>query len=100
MGRDELRATAMAGKATAAVSVELLDERPALAAGVSIIAKAGAAGVDCLIEHRHDRVAQELGLLEGDRRRRPRRIDPGAPERFVRVDVADACDFSLLHEDF
>ena len=58
----------------------------------------GALGVDALVEHLDDGVAERLDLRALQRADRPQRVDAGDEERLVRVDVADARD-SLLVQD-
>src|SRR5436309_373275 len=100
MGRDELGSASSAGEAAPPIDVELLHEAAALPARIPIIAKAGAARLDRLLQHVDDGCAQQRRFLQRNRRRRARRIYPCPPKRFISVNVPDACDFSLLHYDF
>src|SRR4051812_30100253 len=60
--RDELRAASMTRLSAPSVRVELLDEGTALATRVAVVAEACPAGVDCLVEHANNRVAQSLSF--------------------------------------
>src|SRR6266550_4316032 len=95
--RDELGTASSAGQATASIGFELVDESTALSTGVAVVAKARAPRLDRFPQNGNDRITEQARLLGCHRRSGTRRVDARAPERFVRVDVADACDLSLLH---
>src|SRR5215469_15732587 len=73
----------------AGVDEELVLHRSPLAAGVAIIVDRGAAGVDSRFQSGDDGVPQRLQVLGLHRPRRRERVQLGAEERLVGVDVAD-----------
>src|SRR5688572_31390909 len=95
--RDELASAAVTGKANSTVGLQLLDEATALAARVAIITETRSARFDRFRQHADDGGSQAISFFQRHRCRRTRWIDARTPERLVCVDVADACDFSLLH---
>src|SRR6185312_2301258 len=96
-GGDEPPAAAMTRLAAAAVDIEPCRERPALAGCIAIVAKARPARFDGFAQHAHDARVQPLDLVRTNGSARTRWIDPRAPQRFVRVDIAEAGDPALIH---
>src|SRR4051812_27885470 len=72
----------------AGVDEELFLHRPALTAAVAVVANGGPAGVDPRLQRRHDPVVQRLQMLELHRARGRERVQLGAEEGLVGVDVA------------
>ena len=70
----------------------------AVAVGGGVVVDGRAASLDRLREHRTD-LAVKACLVGRTKGRRPaQRVETGAPERLVRVDVADAGDERLVKE--
>jgi hypothetical protein len=69
----------------------------ARAVGVAEVVDGGAARVDALLERLDHAVVERLDLRALQRPDRPQRMDAGAEERLVRVDVAHA-GYALLRE--
>src|SRR5215213_445824 len=82
----------------AGVDEELFLHRPLLSLGVAVVVDRGAAGVDPGLQRRDDRVAQRLQVLGLHRTSGRERVQPGAEERLVGVDVADAGDLRLVEQ--
>ena len=59
----------------------------------------GALRLQPLLQRRDDAVAQRRDLLAGEPARRAQRMDPGAEQRLVGVDVADAGDLALIEQE-
>ena len=95
-GAPELGAAAQAGLAGAAVGAELELVAAGLAVGGAVVAQRGAAVGDALLEDDAQLGEQPVGLLAGDRA--AARVDAGAPQRLVGVDVADARDRPLRQQ--
>ena len=96
---DETGTAAEARLAGTAIRREPLDEGAAASAGIAIIAKAGAARRDGFGEHVDDGVAKSSSLGGRHASGGSRRIYPRAPQRLVRVDVADSRYVPLIHEE-
>ena len=93
------RSAARARLALAAVHQELVLERATGPVDVPEVVDRGAAGVDAELERLHHGVA-ELGQLRRPQPvDRPERVDPGAEERLVGVDVAHARDPLLVQQE-
>src|SRR5262249_54237244 len=73
-------------------------EIPRPAVGSNIVAQRRAAGLDCLLENRLDRVREVARPLEAKPARRASRREPGSVKRLAGIDIADAGDDSLIHE--
>src|SRR3954470_13247612 len=87
---DNRPAAAQALLALSRVDEELVLHRPSFAAGIPVVVDRGATGVDPGLQRRDDPVAQRLQVLGPHRPRRGERVQLGAEERLVGVDVADA----------
>ena len=91
--------------AFAAVDGEFLLEAAELAVGLLVVAQRGAAGADGIDEHRLDLRNQTLGRGRGlaglgcEARGAFPGIEAGAEERFAHVDVAEAGDDALVHQE-
>src|SRR6185312_602561 len=97
VGSEEPPAAAMTRLAAASVDIEACRERAALAGCIAIVAKARPARFDRFAQHADDARVQPLDLVRTYGSARTRWIDPRAPQRFVRVDVAEAGDPALVH---
>src|SRR5215207_1278826 len=84
---DDLAAAGVAGPALAGVDEELVLHRPLLAAAVAVVVDRGAAVVDSGLERGDDGVAQRLQVLGLHRAGGRERVQAGAVERLVGVDV-------------
>ena len=88
-----------AGLAGAAVDEEAVLEGAAEAVDVAEVVDRGPARVDPFEQRRDDGVAQALVLLEREPPGGPQRVDAGAEEGLVGVDVADARDAALVEQE-
>ncbi len=91
-------AAARAGLALARVDQELVLHRAALTAGVAVVVDRRAAMRKAGLERIDDPVAQLLGVLEAHRAGGRERVQVGAEERLVGVDVADPRDLGLVEQ--
>src|SRR5581483_1120211 len=98
MRADQSRAAPRARSPGPPICLERGGKRPALASGVTVVPKARPARRDGRGQHTDNLVAQPRGVRGRELPRLARGIDPRAPERLVRVDVADAGDEPLVHE--
>lgn len=69
------------------------------AAGVGVVAERAATGCDCAGEDEADGAGEGGELRLGERAGVRVRIDAGAEERFIGVDVADAGEGGLIEEE-
>src|SRR6185437_4361748 len=97
VGAHETRAAAMTRLARSPIHVEPCRERPALTRRVAIVAKAGPARGDRFAQHAHDARVQSSDFVGANGSAGARWVDPRAPQRFVRVDVAEAGNPALVH---
>src|SRR4051812_19959716 len=100
-GGDELahrRAADRARLALAAVDEELVLEGALDAVGMAEVVDRRTARAEARLERRDDRVAQRGDLAALQRARAAQRMDAGAKERLVGVDVADARDAALVQQ--
>src|SRR5580704_10224858 len=92
------------GLALAVVDGEIVLEIAELAIGADVIPQRRAAGSDCRLEDRPDRLGKPVGTGErfsfsvGERARRPVRRQTGMPERLTDIDVAQAGNQALVHQ--
>jgi hypothetical protein len=100
MSDDHLCATAVAWETRSPVRIKLLDEGATLSACIAVVAETGSTRFDRFSENADNGIAEERSLFERYRSARSRWIDARSPECLVRVNVADACDFALLHQYF
>ncbi len=96
---DESSTAAPARLACSAVCVESHDEGSFCAAGVAVVAKARAAGGDRVGQDIDHRRVERRGTIRRYASSAAGRVELRAPEGFVRVDVADASEVSLIHDD-
>src|SRR5262245_40930256 len=91
-------AAARARLALAAVDAKLFLVAARLAVAADVVADGRAAPVDRLAQHLRDRLAQAVGLGAAQVAAAPRGVQPGAEQRLVGVDVADAGDDALAEQ--
>src|SRR5581483_7166587 len=92
------RAAALAGLAGAAVHLELVLHRSALAVRQRVVAQRRAPARDSTLERCANRPMERLHLVELERSRRCQRMDARPPQRLVGVDVPDAGDRALVED--
>src|SRR5690349_16411964 len=97
--RTDRRAAGAAGLAGAAIDVELLLEVAGQPVGTDEVAQRGAAARDRMREDAPDLECEALVALARHRARRARRMDPRGEQRLARIDVADADDDRLVHQE-
>src|SRR5689334_1853395 len=81
------------------VDEKLILERAPRAVDMPEVVDRSALGLDPSRERRFDRIAQPLPLWPGEPPGLPQRVDPGAKQGFVGVDVADARDPALVEQE-
>ena len=85
----DLTVIARTALALSGVDEKFVLHRAPLAARVEVVVDARAAVVQARLERADDPLHQALGVLELHRPRRRERVQPGPPERLIRVDVPD-----------
>ena len=96
------RAAATAPLATFAglsISAMMLLESAAFAADIPIIRHRIAAQIYSARQSLFDRREKQFHFGQRNIFHALERVNAGAPQRFVRVDIADAGDYRLIHED-
>src|SRR3954470_13532078 len=92
------RPAAVARLPAAAVHLELVLHRPAIAVRQAVVAERRPLARDADLERLPDRRVQPAKLVPVDRLSRPERVDPRTPERLVDVDVPHAGKRPLVEE--
>src|SRR4051812_1050576 len=98
MSSDETVAAAGARLAGPSVRLQSFSEPAPVSAGVAVVAKAGAPGLDGFLENSHERIMKSRSLAGGEGGGGAGRVDSGPPQSFVRVDVPYSGDGLLVHQ--
>src|SRR5688572_17959237 len=98
-GPPDLRAAARAGLAVPPVRLEFALHAATLSLRVDVVGERRAAEADALAQDPAQRLVEARGLVGLQRARGPERMDPRAPKRLDRVDVADPRDATAVEEE-